>query len=479
MSKIESWSETAASNNSASPDGWPENMSSAGLNDSAREMMAQHAKEYRGKATYADPTASREWLDITYGKTVARVSDTEITVASYDATPWAVAGRRIRILSASAQADGYVVSSSFSTNTTVTVLMDGASVPTSPTKLLMHVGGTLKNSAFTSAGSGNGLDADKVDGFHATQLYAALRNRIRNGDFQIWQRGTSFTADGVGADGWRITLGTGGAATVTRQAFTLGQTDVPGEPTYYMRWVHGTNSSSAPTLAQRVEGVRTLAGQSATVSFYAKAGGSLSVGGVLRQNFGTGGSPSSDVDTSLGSFSVTTSWARYTATVSVPSISGKTLGTAADFLELRLTGPTGATYTLEVADVQVEPGASATAYERRSFADELARCQRYFVKTFAYGTAPAQNAGDDGAIVTGAFGSFLYTFWLFPQPMRAVPTVTTYAPDAATANWSTNVTTPTPSVANVTESSAYVSGTGATANGLYQIHATAEDAIGF
>lgn len=474
MSKIESWSETAASNNSASPDGWPENMSSAGLNDSARETMAQFAKEYRGKATYADQTASREWLDITYGKTVARVSDTEITVASYDATPWAVAGRRIRILSASAQADGYVVSSSFSTNTTVTVLMDGASVPASPTKLLMHVGGTLKNSAFTSAGSGNGLDADKVDGFHATQLYATARNRIRNGDFQVWQRGTSFTADGVGADGWRITLGTGGAATVTRQAFTLGQTDVPGEPTYYLRWVHGTNSSSAPTLAQRVEGVRTLAGQSATVSFYAKAGGSLSVGGVLRQNFGTGGSPSSDVDTSLGSFSVTTSWARYTATVSVPSISGKTLGTAADFLELRLTGPTGATYTLEVADVQVEPGASATAYERRAFADELARCHRFYRKTFSYATDPAQNAGTTGSVAATAASTQIVAVWPIGT-MRAAPTVTTYSPSSASANWYSAGGEVTSSVLDSSADRISLYGaSGATDNFLYRIHATAD-----
>ena len=44
MSNVSQWSTTAASNSSASPDGWPENMSPAGVNDSARENMAAVAK---------------------------------------------------------------------------------------------------------------------------------------------------------------------------------------------------------------------------------------------------------------------------------------------------------------------------------------------------------------------------------------------------------------------------------------------------
>jgi hypothetical protein len=40
MGIVSSWSTTAASNNSTSPDGFPEGMASTGYNDSAREMMA-------------------------------------------------------------------------------------------------------------------------------------------------------------------------------------------------------------------------------------------------------------------------------------------------------------------------------------------------------------------------------------------------------------------------------------------------------
>lgn len=44
MSEVNSWSTTAASNNTASPDGFPEGMAPSGVNDSAREIMAAIAK---------------------------------------------------------------------------------------------------------------------------------------------------------------------------------------------------------------------------------------------------------------------------------------------------------------------------------------------------------------------------------------------------------------------------------------------------
>lgn len=40
MAEINDWSTSAASNNSSSPNGWPENMTSDGLNDTGRECMA-------------------------------------------------------------------------------------------------------------------------------------------------------------------------------------------------------------------------------------------------------------------------------------------------------------------------------------------------------------------------------------------------------------------------------------------------------
>jgi hypothetical protein len=46
MSEVSTWSTTAASNNSATPDGWPEGQAASTVNDCAREMMAAIARWY-------------------------------------------------------------------------------------------------------------------------------------------------------------------------------------------------------------------------------------------------------------------------------------------------------------------------------------------------------------------------------------------------------------------------------------------------
>lgn len=144
MANIETWSTTAALNNSASPNGWPENMSSAGLNDSAREMMAALRR------WYADP----EWLNLNYGATVTRDSATQLTVAGVDATTWFTAGRRVKVVGTTT-GYGFVVSASYSSpNTAVTVTMDAADVPTSPTLALVHHSATLSQSAFVGIPTG-------------------------------------------------------------------------------------------------------------------------------------------------------------------------------------------------------------------------------------------------------------------------------------------------------------------------------------
>lgn len=52
MSAVSTWSNTAASNNSAPPDGWPEGMSPAGVNDCGREMMKAIKDFYDDAITY-------------------------------------------------------------------------------------------------------------------------------------------------------------------------------------------------------------------------------------------------------------------------------------------------------------------------------------------------------------------------------------------------------------------------------------------
>lgn len=205
------------------------------------------------------------------------------------------------------------------------------------------------------------------------------KNFLINGGFDIWQRGTSFTATGYTADRWRADEGAG-AFTVSQQSFTLGQTDVPGGPEFFLEYDMTSGSASAPTLEQRVEGVRTFGGQTATLSFYAKvASGTLSVTPRLRQDFGTGGSPSADVDTDGADITITDSWQLFEITIDVPSISGKTLGSGGnDYLSVMLVLPTSSTFTLGIALVKLEAGDVATSFVPPSSGEELNRCLRYY-----------------------------------------------------------------------------------------------------
>ena len=209
------------------------------------------------------------------------------------------------------------------------------------------------------------------------------RNVVINGGFQCWQRGTSITASGFSADRWRSTTGSGGAITVSRQEFAEGQTDVPSNPKYFFRHAQTTafTNTGFNSDRTRIEDVRTLSGQLCTLTWYMKADASRTVRVNITQDFGGGGSPSSDVETAIvSSQAITTSWAEYTVTFTMPSISGKTIGSDEDsFIELGIDyrAEVNNTFTIDIANVQLEAG-QATPFENRSFGEELALCQRYF-----------------------------------------------------------------------------------------------------
>jgi hypothetical protein len=119
-------------------------------------------------------------------------------------------------------------------------------------------------------------DSSTSTGLRYQSNFAAGKNKVINGDFGIWQRGTSI-AIGVTsywADRW-TTFVYGGVptGTLTRQTFTPGTAPVSGyEGQFYGRInVTAANSATACNVETRLEDVRTLAGQTATLSFWAKA----------------------------------------------------------------------------------------------------------------------------------------------------------------------------------------------------------------
>ena len=212
-------------------------------------------------------------------------------------------------------------------------------------------------------------------------------NILINGQFDIWQRATdsgSVTTTGyTGADRWRINA-SGATYQFSRQAFTEGQTDVPSYPKYYARLAVTTGANNC-YIGQRIEDVRSVQGE-VTLSFWCKGtnpgGGHLDID--TRQEFGSGGS--TDVQTVIDSLTLTGSWVKKTVTFTPGSLSGKTVGASSDaddtYFQIDIKQPnddnTTSAWTLDIANIQLEVGNSASDYNVISYGDELARCQRYY-----------------------------------------------------------------------------------------------------
>jgi hypothetical protein len=222
-------------------------------------------------------------------------------------------------------------------------------------------------------------DSSATTGLRWQGNYPAGKNKIINGDFNIWQRGTSFTSVANGtytSDRW-IVEAAGGSGNVTQQSFTAGSE--LGNNQYFLRFTKSTTGDRG--IAQRIEDVRTLAGQTITVSFWMKGSVSGSLDSVLIiQRFGSGGS-SEVVTNALSSQAFTTSWVRYSATVTLPSISGKTIE-AGNNLTIRIDPADAFTGDFDIWGVQVEQGSVATAFQTATgtLAGELAACQRYYFR---------------------------------------------------------------------------------------------------
>lgn len=266
--------------------------------------------------------------------------------------------------------------------------------------------------------------------------YTGFRNAIINGDFRINQRAwSSSTATGTyGFDRWKQ-VNSGGTVTMSSQTFTVGSPAATGyEAPTFCRVVTSSQSGTSDyaLLVQQIEDVRSLANSTVTVSFWAKAtSGTPKVALEFQQGFGSGGSPSADVNTYGGQATLSTSWARYSLTATVPNINGKTIGTTANtsFLGIQLWVSGGSTFnsrtgslglqnnTFDFWGVQVERGSVATPFEQRPIGAELELCQRYY-QVIAVGTS--KNLGNN---VTLAANDTRGTFFL-PVAMRIAASLT-------------------------------------------------------
>lgn len=292
------------------------------------------------------------------------------------------------------------------------------------------------------------------------------KNAIINGDFNVWQRGTSFTSPTAGTyttDRWFYSKVGAMVHDVSRS------TDVPtvaqaGRLFNYSLLVDCTtvDSSIAATdhciIAQHIEGYNflPLAQRAIVLSFWVK-GTKTGTHCVSARN---GGSDRSYVGEYT--ISVSDTWEKKTVTMSAsPSAGtwdyttgkgltlcfvlavGSTLQTSAgswqtgDFFGTanQVNACDNTANNFRITGVQLESGTSATDFEQRSFQQELILCQRYFEKSYSVTVAP-------GTITTVSYvggrssGANLVVVITFKVPKRTTPTTTYYSPGTgATGKW--------------------------------------------
>jgi hypothetical protein len=232
------------------------------------------------------------------------------------------------------------------------------------------------------------------------------KNRLINGDFPLWQRGTNSpttTDNAYGPDQWRLLTET------SATGHTLGWevSDVPlGGSHYAAKLGIGATANKKGGLFQPLPGsdIYDLRGQTASLSFWLKASDAR-IGDVrasVVQWTGTENAISADpinvwgsagtVPTYTGSWSNAatptnlnpiTSWMQYRIE-GVP-ISASATNLAA-FIWIEDQSTNTADYIL-LTDVQLEKGSYASDFDRRPVTQELTRAQAYFETT--YPTTPA------------------------------------------------------------------------------------------
>ena len=259
----------------------------------------------------------------------------------------------------------------------------------------------------------------------ANSSIVQLKNWIINGQFDVWQRGTSQTNDNYGSDdrwfNWHVTS----TKTHSRQSFDIGQTDVPNNPTYFSRTVvvSGNTAGSAVVKYQRIEDVTKLASKTVSVSFWAKSDANRSISIEVQQYFGVGGSTAVNA-IGVQKFSLTTSWQRFTKTLSIPSINGKTVASgnwtalffwfdAGSDWNARTDSLGNQSGTFDIANVCLVEGSVPVECPNEPYAEVERKCKRYFRK-YGQGTFCQTHYSNS---------SLVYIPVVLDEPMRTAPVV--------------------------------------------------------
>ena len=313
---------------------------------------------------------------------------------------------------------------------------------------------------------------------------ASFRNRIINGDFKIWQRGTSFsltgnrsyTADRMVASS-QYTDGTISVAKSTMNNKPSYKVSITTPPTS----ISGTDQIIEPLRytfeGQHLYDIVTNSTASVTISFLFRSNvtGVFSVALRNATYYGqTGSGDATQIDTYVTSFTYNDANAIQYVTVTIPMKTTWTYDPVNDYkygFDLFLccvsewykadagqenswvltnannTNPlcvsnytnwsTTANNYVEFAELQLEYGVEATAFEYIPYELQLMRCQRYYCKSYNTDVDPGTVTNDgilmrEEVIASTTFNNLDYKF---PVTMRTTPTVTIISPVTGTTGY--------------------------------------------
>ena len=274
------------------------------------------------------------------------------------------------------------------------------------------------------------------------------QNELINGSMELWQRGigtiSAYTGTGgtYFADKWvRFDGSTATSKTYSllRKEFSNTQTDVEGNPNYYVRTTHTANPTTGIRIENRVEGVETLRGENVCFSFYAKAGTSGATASVFfGQNYGSiDGVDQGETITNLGNIYFENDWTKYITVFGVPELTQGV--TAADsFVSAGIHNiPTG--IQIDLAQAKLERGNLSTPVEPRKIEDEYHLAARYYQRSYAPDVASrsntfSNNEPDATSVNFTALPPDTDFYHRFPVRMRGNPSVTLYSPNDGTTS---------------------------------------------
>ena len=258
-----------------------------------------------------------------------------------------------------------------------------------------------------------------------TNNYYAGKSTIINGNFDVWQRGTTFSSPAntaYTADRWNNGGSAGGTTTISQQT-----TGVPVGSQYCMRTAYGA-ASSYSSKAQILETSTSakLWGKTVTASVKLRRNASfattlkLSIQKSVTIDASTASTWVNIADLTVANASLPTGttsadWYSLSVTAAIPND-----GTANSIRILISEGAAGASGAYwEMAQAMLEIGSVVTPFQTASgsIGGELALCQRYYYRTsstVAFG-ALASTAWAQSATLTEALVKL-------PVTMRVAPT---------------------------------------------------------